>query len=64
MLLSYSLDKDLSCEKVCKDLAKLVEKFRQEKENLSDCVLVIDLKQTINSNQSLLTKIEYKGEIV
>ena len=61
MLLSYSLGQELSCEKVCKDLANIVAKFSKTQETLSDCVLVIDIKKIIDSNQSLLPKLEYKN---
>lgn len=64
MILSYSLGNDIPCEKLCKDLAKVVTKFAQQGNDLKSHMLVIDIKQVTDSDQSLLPKIEFKNSPV
>lgn len=61
MILSYSLANNVPCEKLCKDIAQVITKLSQSGEDISKLQLVIDIKQTIDSDQSLLPKIEFKN---
>lgn len=61
MMLSYSLNKDISCEKICKDIARVVNKLSRLGTNMSSLQLVIDIKPVTDSEESLLPKIELKN---
>lgn len=61
MILSYSLGNDIACEKLCKDIGKVVTKLAQSGIDMSLCQLVIDIKTVTDSKESLLPKLEYKN---
>lgn len=57
-MLAISLSDNISCEYLCNSIQKLISKEK----NLKDKLLVIDLKNIIDSNDSLLPKLEFKEE--
>lgn len=61
MILSYSLGRDVACEKLCKDLSKVMTKLIQSGVDMKSLQLVIDIKTITDSNESLLPKIEFKN---
>lgn len=61
MILSYSLGKNIPCEKLCKDIAKEIIKISQSGQDMSKLQLVIDIKHIVDSEESLLPKLEYKN---
>lgn len=61
MILSYSLNQNIVCENLCKDISKEIEKISQSGQDISNLQLVIDIKDTVDSNESLLPKLEYKN---
>lgn len=60
--ISFSLDKNLNCENVCNNIRKLINSYIDEKIDLSNYLLVFELKEITNSNQSLLPRIGVKNE--
>lgn len=64
MILSYSLGRDVSCEKLCKDVAKVVNKLSRLGTDMSTYQLVIDIKPITDSSDSLLPKLEFKNTTV
>lgn len=61
MILSYSLSNDIPCEKLCKDLSKVISKLTQKGLNLQNRQLVICIKEVTDSGDSLLPKLEVKN---
>lgn len=61
MILSYSLGNNIVCEKLCKDLAKAIAKISQSGQDMSRLQLVIDIKHIVDSQESLLPKLEHKN---
>lgn len=59
-MLYYSLNKNLACEQICKDISELVKKTSQSEHKGSDLVLVINIKSITESNQCLLPRLEHK----
>ena len=59
-MLCYSLNKNLMCEQICKDISELVKKNSQSEDKVSDLVLVISIKSLVESNQYLLPRLEHK----
>lgn len=60
MLLSFSLSQQISCEKICAELQRVVELYAKQN-SLDDCLLVIDIRKT-TTDTSLIPKLEYQVE--
>jgi len=58
MKIAISLNKNIECELICKEIQKLVNKLGSS-QDISRSVLVIDIIQVTDSTDSLLPKIEY-----
>lgn len=61
MILSYSLNNDLPCDKLCKDLSRVVNKLITKGVSLANHQLVIYIKEVSDSDESLLPRIELKN---
>jgi len=60
---NIKLDKQLSCDYICSHIQKLINLYNAENIDLSNYVLVCELKQITDSNQNLLLRIgEIKNE--
>lgn len=59
-MLCYSLNKNLGCEKICKDISDLINKISKQENGSPDLLLVIDIKPVTESNQCLLPRLEHK----
>lgn len=59
MRVVYSLNdpSHITCENVCKSISRLIE---QNKENIEDKVLVIEIKTVTKTDQSLLLRLTHK----
>lgn len=60
-MLAYSLNKNISVEKIFSDINKMIENFRQQ-DDTTDILLVIDIKAVTQDNNSLIPKLEYKPQ--
>lgn len=58
-MISYSLSKNLSGEKILKDIQKLVNKYQGSKDNM---ILTIRVTSITNDDSSLIPKLEYHGD--
>jgi hypothetical protein len=56
---AITLSNNISCEYICNSIQKLVAKHNQE---LSNKLLVIELKEISESEQNLLPRLEFKEE--
>jgi len=59
---SIKLDKQLSCEYICNHIQKLVNSYSQQYNDLSNFLLVCELKEITTTNQTLLPRIGLKNE--
>lgn len=59
---SIRLDQQLSCEYICKNIQQLINNHTGQNINLSNYMLVCQLKEITDSNQSLLPRIGVKYE--
>jgi len=55
-------DNNLMCDKVCKDISMYLQKYKKENPNTTDLMLVIQVREVIESANSLMPKLEYKNE--
>lgn len=56
MKISYKLDRNLSCEKICADIQKLISSSG----DLSNRILIIDIVNIIDTDINLQPKLEHK----
>jgi hypothetical protein len=59
MQLSYSLNNNISSEKLSADINKLIDKFVQDNGN-DDLLLCVEIKKITSTTNSLIPKLEYK----
>lgn len=62
MLTAIRLDKDIGCEQMCQVLGRAINDYRLSTPDLSDYVLVIDIKKITESVIDITPKLEYKNE--
>lgn len=58
-MISYSLNKNISGEKILQDIQRLVSKYQEPKDSL---VLTIRVEKISRDDNSLIPKLEYKEE--
>lgn len=62
-MLTFRLDKNIECEKICQEIQKLIEKKRSEvgSQDLSGSLVVISIKDSTDATSNYhIPKIEYK----
>lgn len=62
MKFAISLNKNIECDYICRQIQSLVNKYQQNSQDISRAVLVIDIVNVTDSNDSLIPKIEYKPD--
>lgn len=59
-MVALTLNKNIDCNILCKQIGEYVGKYQQENGDLTDCVLVIDIKKIIDSQEiSQIPKITF-----
>lgn len=63
-MLAYRLNTNngLICDKVCKDIAKYLQKHKQGNPNSNEIIMVIQVREVSDITSSLIPKLEYKDE--
>lgn len=63
-MLAYRLNTDngLMCDKVCRDIATYLQKYKQANPDSNEIMMVIQVKEVSDSSSSLMPKLEYKNE--
>ena len=51
----------MSCEYICKRIHDAIVKYQKDNPNLTDTMVVIDIKKT-NDDTNLIPKLEFKNE--
>jgi hypothetical protein len=64
MKIAITLNKNIECEYICQQIQKLVSKFQQSGEDLSQSILVIDLVKITDGGDNHILKLEYNKNIV
>jgi len=59
---SIKLDKQLSCEYICSHIQKLINLYNQQNTDLSNYLLVCELKEITTTNQTLVPRIGLKNK--
>lgn len=63
-MLSYKLNSNngLMCDKVCRDIAMYLQKYKQANPDSQDIMMVIQIREVTQITNSLIPKLEYKNE--
>lgn len=62
MKIAISLNKNIECDYICRQIQSLVNKYQQNSQDISRAVLVIDIVSVTDSLDSLMPKIEYRPD--
>lgn len=60
MIVSIKLQPEMQCEYICHRIHEAVTKYQKENPDLSNSLLVIDIKKT-HDDDSYIPKLEYKN---
>lgn len=60
MSLAYTLDKEISGEKILKDIQKLINKFKSESSQTP--ILYVSIRTITREDDSAIPKLEYKPD--
>lgn len=55
MILAYSLNKEIPCEKICKDITKLLGDYQKNNNDKRDTVLIISVQKIIENVPRLVS---------
>lgn len=61
MIAAIKLDKDISCENICQILGKTINDYRNTNNDLTNSILVIDIKTITDDTIDTVPKLEYKN---
>ena len=59
MRIAITLNKNIECDFICKQIQKLVNEFQQNGQDISTAVLVLNIIQTIDGGDYHIPKLEY-----
>lgn len=59
MRVCIKLNKDIQCDYICNRVQNLVNKFRNDSQDISEAVLIIDIKSTTDGGDNHIPKLEY-----
>ncbi len=60
MLVCFSLNNELSCDKICSQIQKMINSYQQNNQINENSLLVIEIKQIIDSKDNLMPKLTYE----
>jgi hypothetical protein len=63
MLRAITLNKEISCEQICEMIASMVNQYRISQPDLSNSIMVIDIKDISNSIDPEVPKIEMNHNV-
>ena len=61
MITAIKLDKDISCENICKILGAAINDYRNTNNDLTNSILVIDIKTITDDTIESVLKLEHKN---
>jgi hypothetical protein len=61
-MIAYSLNKDISCEEVCKQMQHMFQKLRDQGIDISNKVMTINIVDVIQTTDVNVPKLEYQQE--
>jgi hypothetical protein len=60
MSVCFSLNGELSCDKICSQIQKMINSYQQNNQINENSLLVIEIKQIIDSKDNLMPKLTYE----
>lgn len=59
MKFSITLNKNLNCEYICSIIQKIINDHQKDHRDISNSVLILDIKDTIDSGDNHIPKLTY-----
>jgi hypothetical protein len=59
MKFSITLNKNLNCEHICSIIQKIINDHQKDHRDISNSVLILDIKDTIDSGNNHIPKLTY-----
>ena len=60
MPVCFSLNNELSCDKICAQIQKMINSYQQNNQINENSLLVIEIKQIIDSKDNLMPKLTHE----
>ena len=60
-MISYSLNNQISLEKLCSDIQSYINKYKKDNPEDKDLILVIKLQKITQETNELIPKLEFKN---
>ena len=60
---AIKLNKEIQCEYICGIVQKIVTEYLKHNDNLSESVLVLDIRKITDGGDHHIPKLEYKNSI-
>lgn len=61
-MIAYSLNRDISCEEVCKQMQLMFQKLRDQGVDISNKVMTINIVDVAQTTDYYIPKLEHKSE--
>jgi hypothetical protein len=62
MITTIKLQAQMDCNYICQRIQQAIVKYQQTSQDISDALIVIDIKKISTDSDSLIPKLEHKTE--
>ena len=62
MITTIKLQPQMDCNYICQRIQQAIGKYQQTSQDISDTLIVIDIKKISTDSDSLIPKLEFKTE--
>jgi uncharacterized protein YihD (DUF1040 family) len=62
MITTIKIEPQMNCEYICQKIQQAVTKYQMDSPDMSDTLIVIDIKKISANDDSLIPKLEHKTE--
>jgi hypothetical protein len=62
MITTIKIESQMNCEHICQKIHQAILKYQQNSPDMSDTLIVIDIKKVSADTDSLIPKLEFKTE--
>jgi hypothetical protein len=62
MITTIKIEPQMDCNYICQKIQQAVTRYQRDSPDMSDTLIVIDIKKVFTDTDSLIPKLEYKTE--
>jgi hypothetical protein len=62
MITTIKIESQMDCNYICHRIQQAITKYQQDSQDISDTLIVIDIKKISTDSDSLIPKLEFKTE--